>query len=100
MRRTCKKIQIPAQKPATGQAIKNKRRSQRIAKMGFLFMVTGGFDCSAKSFVENMFLDWILWESAGNVEIMWRDPSALAIATERGTNAVNVYRHNAPMILQ
>jgi hypothetical protein len=57
--RTCNKIQIPAQKPATGQAIKNKRRSHRIAKMGFLFMVTDGLEQGRSS---KVFLDWNLWE--------------------------------------
>lgn len=37
--RTCKRIQMPAQKPAIGQATKTKRMSQRIAKMGFLDML-------------------------------------------------------------
>jgi hypothetical protein len=37
--RTCKRIQIPAQKPATGQAIKMRRMSQMMAKRGFFAMV-------------------------------------------------------------
>lgn len=36
---TCNKIQMPAQKPATGQAIKIKRRSQMSEKRTFLAMV-------------------------------------------------------------
>ncbi len=37
---TCRKIQIPAAKPAMGHAIKIKRASHKMAKMKFLAMVS------------------------------------------------------------